>query len=466
MPTRRPGRKAGRADGPRLGRRPRRVQQSAAALVDVAVLDHDRLLARLSRRCIRGSAAFRACSAGRRPAQYERRNAPRPTRRLKPLYDKYAAMDLPAIAADPQARAMGERLFLNNCAQCHGSDARGATRLSRTSRDNDWLYGGAPETIVATITNGRIGVMPALGAVARRGRREERRRLRALAVGPARTTACGAARQAAVRAELRRLPRRGRQGQPGASARRTSPTRSGCTAAREATIAEGINKGRHLDVDAEHTPMPALKDRSGRRRSISSPPTSGACRTSPAPSDDGTAAGTEFPWPQCASLPARRRRRSWRSQSARAIPSRERQRPASRRPRAAAAAPPVEESRSTRSAGRSIRARCTAGSRTGAGRWCSLTQLDLLRPAVAHVERPPGGAVRPRRAQVLHLRPRVLAAGLHLPDGAADHLRALAVPVHRGRRPAVVRLRLPADRLHRDLPVDRAQDRRRPARRA
>ena len=50
--------------------------------------------------------------------------------------------------------------------------------------------------------------------------------------------------------------------------------------------------------------------------------------------------------------------------------------------------------------------------------------------------------------------------------GAADHLGAVAVPVHRGRRAAVVRLRLPADGLHRDLHVDRAQDRGRPRTRA
>ena len=120
--------------------------------------------------------------------------------------------------------------------------------------------------------------------------------------------------------------------------------------------------------------------------------------------------------------------------------------------------------RSTRSARRSIRARSPGGSRSW--RWALIVAhaARLLRPAVAHVERPPGGAVRPRRAQVLHLRPRVLAAGRHLPHGPADPRRAVAVPVHRGGRAAVVRLRLPADRLHRDLPVDRAQDRGRPPR--
>ena len=84
--------------------------------------------------------------------------------KVKPLYDKYAAMPLPAVAADAQGRAMGERIFLNNCAQCHGSDAGGAKGFPNL-RDGDWLYGGEPEKIVETITGGRMGVMPPQGAV-------------------------------------------------------------------------------------------------------------------------------------------------------------------------------------------------------------------------------------------------------------------------------------------------------------
>ena len=83
---------------------------------------------------------------------------------INPLYEKYLAMDLKQVAADPQARAMGERLFLNHCAQCHGSDA-GGNRGFPSLRDGDWLYGGAPEMIRESIMNGRMGVMPALGGV-------------------------------------------------------------------------------------------------------------------------------------------------------------------------------------------------------------------------------------------------------------------------------------------------------------
>jgi len=78
---------------------------------------------------------------------------------LKPVYAKYVKMDVEQIAADPQAREMGQRLFLNNCAQCHGSDGGGAKGFPNLT-DGDWLYGGSPENIKTTITYGRGGVMP------------------------------------------------------------------------------------------------------------------------------------------------------------------------------------------------------------------------------------------------------------------------------------------------------------------
>ncbi len=83
--------------------------------------------------------------------------------RYGPLFDRYRRQDLKAVAADPQARAMGERLFLNYCAQCHGSDARGNKGFPNLA-DRDWLHGGDPATIKQTIMNGRHGVMPPMGA--------------------------------------------------------------------------------------------------------------------------------------------------------------------------------------------------------------------------------------------------------------------------------------------------------------
>lgn len=81
---------------------------------------------------------------------------------LKPVYAKYVKMDIEQVAADPKARQMGQRLFLNSCAQCHGSDAGGAKGFPNLT-DGDWLYGGSPENIKTTLINGRNGVMPAYG---------------------------------------------------------------------------------------------------------------------------------------------------------------------------------------------------------------------------------------------------------------------------------------------------------------
>lgn len=79
----------------------------------------------------------------------------------------FAALDLPTLTRTPDALSAGRNLFANNCAQCHGSDARGNIGFPNLT-DQDWLYGGAPETIEQSIAQGRQGVMPpwsdALGA--------------------------------------------------------------------------------------------------------------------------------------------------------------------------------------------------------------------------------------------------------------------------------------------------------------
>ena len=77
-----------------------------------------------------------------------------------PLYAKYAAMPVEEVATDPQALKMGGRLFASNCSVCHGSDAKGAYGFPNLT-DNDWLWGGEPETIKTTILHGRQAAMPA-----------------------------------------------------------------------------------------------------------------------------------------------------------------------------------------------------------------------------------------------------------------------------------------------------------------
>jgi len=77
-----------------------------------------------------------------------------------PLYAKFAAMPVEEVARDPQALKMGGRLFASNCSVCHGSDAKGAYGFPNLT-DDDWIWGGEPDTIKATIMGGRQATMPA-----------------------------------------------------------------------------------------------------------------------------------------------------------------------------------------------------------------------------------------------------------------------------------------------------------------
>lgn len=78
------------------------------------------------------------------------------------VYARFEGRTPAALAGDPAAMEIAGRLFGNNCATCHGADARGAPGFPNLT-DGDWLHGGTPEVIHATIANGRIGVMPPWG---------------------------------------------------------------------------------------------------------------------------------------------------------------------------------------------------------------------------------------------------------------------------------------------------------------
>ncbi|MEO8297758.1 MAG: cytochrome-c oxidase, cbb3-type subunit III [Burkholderiales bacterium] len=83
---------------------------------------------------------------------------------MTPLYARFAGMPVQALAADSQAMAIGERLFANNCAVCHGSDAKGSKGFPNLT-DGDWLGGdGSLDYLQKTIAEGRQGVMPPMAA--------------------------------------------------------------------------------------------------------------------------------------------------------------------------------------------------------------------------------------------------------------------------------------------------------------
>ena len=91
-------------------------------------------------------------------AEVERAN-----RELAPLYAQFTSRKAEEVAGDVQAMAIGERLFMNNCAQCHGSDARGSKGFPNLT-DPDWLHGGSPAKIAETVKAGRQGSMPPMAA--------------------------------------------------------------------------------------------------------------------------------------------------------------------------------------------------------------------------------------------------------------------------------------------------------------
>ncbi|MGO5000223.1 cytochrome-c oxidase, cbb3-type subunit III [Oceanisphaera sp. W20_SRM_FM3] len=79
---------------------------------------------------------------------------------LKDKQEHYLPIE--QIAKNEEAVKVGQRLFLQSCAQCHGSNARGGNGFPNLT-DNDWLYGGEAANIHTTLMNGRQGVMPAWG---------------------------------------------------------------------------------------------------------------------------------------------------------------------------------------------------------------------------------------------------------------------------------------------------------------
>lgn len=83
--------------------------------------------------------------------------------RFGPIYEKFTAQDVAALAKAPEALVIGQKLFLNYCSQCHASDG-GGTRGFPNLTDGDWLWGGTPEAIKTSITDGRTSVMPPMGA--------------------------------------------------------------------------------------------------------------------------------------------------------------------------------------------------------------------------------------------------------------------------------------------------------------
>ena len=175
-----------------------------------------------------------------------------------PIYAKYQGMDIEKLAADTEAMAIGQNLYLNYCAQCHASDARGTKGFPNLA-DGDWLWGGDPKTIEEDDPERPYRGHAAAGRRARSRGGEGRRALRAVALGHDERLDPGRAR---ARRNLRRPVPRATAPTARAirrSARRISPTRFGCTAVRRRMSWRRFRTGRTGQ-------MPAWKEFLGEPR--------------------------------------------------------------------------------------------------------------------------------------------------------------------------------------------------------
>jgi len=182
-----------------------------------------------------------------------------------PIFARYQNTPVEALIADKDAMATGQRLYLTYCAQCHASSGKGSKGYPNLT-DNDWLFGGDPESIRHSIADGRAGVMTPFGNVLNNEQikdvahfvrslsglsADDARRTRGAAVFAANCTVChgpdgrGALSMGAVFGAL------------GAPDLTNGIWLYGSS---EEVIIEGITKGRNVGPGSLTNVMPAWKD--------------------------------------------------------------------------------------------------------------------------------------------------------------------------------------------------------------
>jgi len=110
-----------------------------------------------------GLGTFRGIMGWTQANQYEAEKAAVEAKAAE-WFAPFASMTVPQLAGDAKAMSTANNLFQNNCAQCHGSDGGGAKGFPNLS-DADWQWGGDADTVVQTITAGRMAAMPPWGEV-------------------------------------------------------------------------------------------------------------------------------------------------------------------------------------------------------------------------------------------------------------------------------------------------------------
>lgn len=73
---------------------------------------------------------------------------------------KWSAMSIEDLSKDANAMNSAKLLFIEKCARCHSADGGGFADFGYPSlKDKDWLWGGYPNEILTSITNGRVSQM-------------------------------------------------------------------------------------------------------------------------------------------------------------------------------------------------------------------------------------------------------------------------------------------------------------------
>lgn len=76
---------------------------------------------------------------------------------------RFASEPLDKLAGNPEAVVIGEVLFRDNCAACHGRSGHGNQQLGAPNlTDKVWLYGSG-DVVLASVLDGRRGTMPPWG---------------------------------------------------------------------------------------------------------------------------------------------------------------------------------------------------------------------------------------------------------------------------------------------------------------
>jgi len=94
-------------------------------------------------------------------SQYHKEMA-RADARYQPIFTAWAERDIEVLARDAAALTTGQRLYLNYCSTCHGSDAGGAAGFPSLA-NGVWQWGGHPTEIKTSIAKGRKAQMPGFG---------------------------------------------------------------------------------------------------------------------------------------------------------------------------------------------------------------------------------------------------------------------------------------------------------------